>query len=399
MDVPRAPTSMRRFLTASAALQQRFLLLGVCIALAAAPAHAQVATRDSATALRPGTVLHVVKPRDTLHEIARKYLGRSDRWPELYRGNSAQIRNPNLIYPGQKLYVGADGKPTFTPQPVASVTPVVQAPPEEVDQSRAVPLGRRTSAQSTSPLENATINGRALRPTVRRGEAAAAPFLVSLTAKSNAGSLVSRADPTVIAAASNRDQFLIYDEVDVLLPVGMRATVGQRLGVYQMGPEVRHDKLRAQLVQPSGVIELVAIGTGRAARAKVTAMYANMKRGDAVLPLDVTTPPETVRPAAVTNGPVYEVAYVAGGVVLPTVQNYIVIALPLGASSKVGDHYALFASGTVLTETGRDVAPPNAVAQVSVVRVTPQGATAIVVGHDQPAIRVGMKAQLVSRMP
>jgi LysM repeat protein len=391
---------MRRLLNVSTALQQRSLLLGVFVALAAAPARAQVATPDSATtAPRPGSVLHVVKRRDTLHEIARQYLGRADRWPELFRGNSAQIRNPNLIYPGQKLFVGADGKPTFTPQPVASGTPVVQPPPEELDQSRAVPLGRRTNALSSSPLENATINGRALRPTVRRGEAAAAPFLVSLTAKSNAGSLMSRADPTVIAAASNRDQFLIYDEVDVLLPVGMRGTVGQRLGVYQMGPEVRYDKLRAQLVQPSGVIELVALGTGRAARARVTAMYANMKRGDAVLPLDAVTPPETVRPAAVTNGPVYDVAYVAGDVVLPTIQNYIVIALPQGASSKVGDHYALFASGTALTETGRDVAPPNAVAQVSVVRVTPQGATAIVVGHDQPAIRVGMKAQLVSRMP
>jgi hypothetical protein len=166
-----------------------------------------------------------------------------------------------------------------------------------------------------------------------------------------------------------------------------------------MGPEVRTDKLRAQLVQPSGVIEIMAIGTGRAARARVTSMYANMKRGDAILPVESIQAPETVRPSDVTNGPVYEVAYVAGGVVLPTLQNYVVIALPRGASSKVGDQYSLFARGESLTPSGKDVAPPNAVAQVSVVRVTPQGATAIVVGHEQPAIQVGMKAQLVSRMP
>jgi len=392
---------MRRLVNASTAVQQRSLLLGFCIALAASPALAQVETRDSVAAPQAGSVLHVVKPQDTLHEIARRYLGRASRWPELFKANSSQIRNPNLIYPGQKLYVGADGKPTFTPPSVGAVsaaTPTIPPEPEVMDQSRTVQLGRPTGALSASPLENATISGRSLRPSVRRGEAAAAPFLVAMTARSEAGALMARADPTIIAAASSRDQFLLFDEVDVLLPVGMRGTTGQRLGVYQMGPEVRYAKLRALLVQPSGVIELVAIGTGRAARARVTSMFANMKRGDLVLPLEAAQT-ETVRPTDVVNGPVYEVAHVAGGVVLPTVQNYIVIALPQGASSKVGDLYSLFAPGAVLTETGRDVAPPNAVAQVSVVRVTPQGATAIVVGHDQPAIRVGMKAQLVSRMP
>lgn len=391
---------MRRFLNASAALSHRTLLIGCSItAIAASPVLAQQATtRDTTAAPRPGTVLHVVKPHDTLHEIARQYLGRADRWPELFKSNAAQIRNPDLIYPGQKLFVGADGKPTFTPQPVATSTPGA-ASDTGATETRAVPLGRRTDLQGNSPLANATITGRTLRPTVRRGEVAAAPFLVALTAKSNAGALMSRSDPTVVAAASNRDQFQIYDEVDVLLPTGMRGTVGQKYGVYQMGPEVRHDKLRAQLVQPSGVIELLAIGTGRAARARVTAMYMNMKRGDAILPLDTTSVPETVRPSDVTNGPVYEVAYVAGNVVLPTLQNYVVIALPQGASSKVGDQFSLFAPGATLTENGKDVAPPNAVAQASVVRVTPQGATAIIVGHDQPAVRVGMKAQLVSRMP
>jgi hypothetical protein len=109
--------------------------------------------------------------------------------------------------------------------------------------------------------------------------------------------------------------------------------------------------------------------------------------------------PETVRPSDVTNGAVYDVAYVAGGVVLPTLQNYVVIALPRDASSKVGDLYSLFAPGDTLAVSGKDVAPATPVAQVSVVRVTPQGATAIVVGQEQPAIRVGMKAKLVSRMP
>lgn len=388
--IPALPTRMRRQLHAPVARCLRTAILALFVA--GAPALAQ--QRDSTASLKPGTVLHTVRTGDTLFEIARRYLGNPFRWPELFRANSGQIANANLIYPGQKLYVGADGRPTFNPEAVAADTDTAEAPI-----TRAVPLGRPTTGQTVSVLENATINGRTLRPTVRRGEAAAAPFLVPLNARPNAGSLIARADPTVVSAAMARDQFQIFDEVDVLLPTGMRGIVGQQFGVYQPGPEVRRDKLRRRLMQPAGVVELLALGTGRAARARVTSMYANMKKGDLLLALDTATVPSTVRPLDVSNGPVYEVAYVAGGVVLPTIQNFIVIALPKGATSKVGDQFTLYAEGEALTDGRRDVAPSNTVAQVSVVRVTTESATAVVVGHEQPAIRAGMKARLIARMP
>jgi LysM repeat protein len=390
---PALPTSMRRLPIFSVARHLRTALLSVLVAAAPVLAHAQ--QRDSTAALTPGTVLHTVRTGDTLFEIARRYLGNPYRWPELFRANAGRIANANLIYPGQKLYVGADGKPTFTPEAVAAEVETAEAPI-----TRAVPLGRPTTGQTVSVLENATINGRTLRPTVRRGEAAAAPFLIALNAKTNSGSLVARSDPTIVtAAALSRDQFQLFDEVDVLLPAGMRGVVGQQFGVFQPGPEVHHDRLHRRLMQPSGVVELLVMGTGRAARARVTSLYANMKRGDVLMPLDTTSVPSTVRPQDVRNGPVYEVAYISGGVVLPTVQSYVVISLPKGAVSRVGDQFSLYADGQALTEGRRDVAPANDVAQVSVVKVTGESATAVIVGHTQPAIRVGMKARLVSRMP
>ena len=369
----------------------------LALALVGTPVIAGAQRRDSTPAAKPGTVLHTVRPGDTLYEIARRYLGNGVRWPELFRANTGRITNANLIYPGQKLYVGADGKPTFTPDGTVAAAPDTE--PDTPALTRSMPLGRPMAGQSMSVLENATINGRALRPTVRRGEAAAAPFLVPANARSTGGQLVSRADPSVVASGALRDQFQIYDDVNVLLPVGTKPVVGQHFGVYQLGPEVEQNKRRSRVMQPAGVVEIMALGSGRAARARVTNMYANMRRGDALMALDTTPVPSTVRPQDVTNGPVYEVAYVAGGVVLPTIQNFIVIALPKGATSKVGDQFTLFAEGESLTETNKDIAPPNAVAQVSVVRVTTESATAVVVGHDQPAIHAGMRARLVSRMP
>lgn len=405
VDVSRAPTSMRRFSIAPVAYTLRTLTLLVGLTAAPSLLHAQLPRNVSAAEPKPGTVLHVVKTGDTLFDIARLYLGNPFRWPELFRANAGQIANANLIYPGQKLVAGADGRPTFSPDVDANVS--MDATSSNVAPARAVMLGRSIATQSISTLENATLNGRMLRPSVRRGEAAAAPFLAPLHKSSDDdGTLIARADPTVVVSSTmSRDQFQIFDEVNVLLPARLQATVGQRFGVYQFGPRVkthrqdRQNRQERQVVRPAGVIEIVAAGTGRAARARVTEMYANMQRGDLLLPLEAMAAPSTVRPQQVVNGPVYDVAYVEGSVVLPTVQNYIVIALPKGASAKVGDQFTLFAKSAPLSDGQRDVPPPNDVAEVSVVRVTADGATAIVVGHRQPAIQVGMQARLVGRMP
>jgi LysM repeat protein len=346
----------------------------------------------AASTAAPGAVLHVVKPGDTLYQIAGTYLGNPLRWPELFRANSSRIANANLIYPGQKLYMGADGKPTFNPEGVDA------AEPEEVP-TRAIPLGRPVSGQASSVLENATLNGRTLRPTVRRGEVAAAPFIIAENKPLVGGSLVARADPTILPVAMSRDQFQLFDEVNVLLPAGMTGAIGQQYGVYQYGPDVRNQLIRGRIVQPSGVVELVAIGTGRAARARVTSMFANMKRGDMLMPLDTTIVTSTIRPQAVSNGASYDVAYISGGVVLPTIQKYVVIALPKNSGAKVGDQLSLYSEGEALTEGRRDIAPANQVAIASVVRVSGESATAILTSHEHPAIRVGMKARVVARMP
>ena len=372
-------------------------LAAITTTIGVLPARAQEQRPDGAAPHAPGTVLHTVRRGDTLYDLARTYLGNPRRWPELFRANAGQIANANLIYPGQRLIAGADGKPTLVP-PAATVgaVPTDTGPTS----TRPVVFGRVLSNESQSTLQRATITGRALRPTVRQGETAVAPFLVpAAAARSTAGELVSRADRTVLGSASMRDQFQIYDDVNVLLPVGTPVVAGSRFAVFELGPKVEYGGARSRVMQPTGVVEIMAGGTGRAARARVVSVFATLRAGDLLLPVDTATAPLTVRPEPVVDGPLFEVAYVAGGVVLPTVQNYIVLALPRGAVARVGDEFALITDGTSLSPSGKDVSPENRVARASVVKVTADGATAIIVGHDQPAVRVGMKARLVARMP
>jgi nucleoid-associated protein YgaU len=57
---------------------------------------------------------YTVKSGDTLWAISRLFLKSPWRWPELWGMNMAQIRNPHLIYPGQRLILEkVDGRATL----------------------------------------------------------------------------------------------------------------------------------------------------------------------------------------------------------------------------------------------------------------------------------------------
>jgi nucleoid-associated protein YgaU len=49
--------------------------------------------------------VYVVKSGDSLSKIAKEVYGEAKRWPEIFEANKDQIKDPNMIHPGQELKI------------------------------------------------------------------------------------------------------------------------------------------------------------------------------------------------------------------------------------------------------------------------------------------------------
>lgn len=65
---------------------------------AAAPAPGPTATTGAEQT-------YTVVSGDSLSKIAKRYYGDANQWPRIHEANRDQIKNPDLIHPGQKLRI------------------------------------------------------------------------------------------------------------------------------------------------------------------------------------------------------------------------------------------------------------------------------------------------------
>ena len=109
---------------------------------------------------------YVVVPGDTLWDISAKFLKEPWRWPEIWRMNRAEIKNPHRIYPGDVIVLERDAngqpylrletklKPEIQSEPLSSAIPAI--PPNVVEPFIASPLFVEQNTLQTAPRIVAT---------------------------------------------------------------------------------------------------------------------------------------------------------------------------------------------------------------------------------------------------
>jgi len=348
---------------------------------------------------------HTVVRGDNLWDLSQKYLGNPFLWPEIYRLNRDVVEDPHWIYPGEVLRLPGEAVPTVSQlpggvQPPPAAQPVAPTAPTPVNPNALEPsvftrVQTGGAAGGGTFVEPGIVNAIPA-PTVRAGEVIAAPYVDREGGPRGFGRILKSGDIAGVSEASDKGSFQAYDRIFIQPPVGQIAPEGERYLAYKLGPILEE---QGQIIIPTGIIEVTrAARSGTAAAALVVRAFNELSATDRLIPMDTAGISTIARPQRVANGPSTVVKWVYGEPVLPSVGNFVVLGVSSRQGVRMGDEFIIYLPPPK-PEEGQLADPEILISKAQVVRATPFGVTAVVVGQEQPAIKEGMAARVTARMP
>jgi hypothetical protein len=437
VESARTGTGSRAARPTGGARSSRWLLIGCGLLLAeallAAMLRAQPAPAGAApAAVKTSSATHTVQAGETLWSIAQRYLGNPRRWRDIAEANGLPMDAQKRLPVGKVLQLPgalrtADGSASADPGTPVAPLPTATAP--QASAPPAMPSGEVSREDGRSGLfmrsprryeigvrvdrdpDSLYTDGESVHatPKPRLGEALAAPFVVSAKELAGAPALGDRVAMTAPDASEFTALVRLRDQVLVKLPKGMSVSVGQRYLVVR--DEAAFEKGR--LVEPTGLVAIEQDGASLVAR--VLDVFGRIESGQRLLSATTDVPGFSAKAAPVAAGSAGAsgtIRYIEGNPLLPTLQRYLVLSggatawragdevelrTPKAAAPAKGWKARLLSMGT--DESASPMRANELVGRARVVRVTPYGATAVIVHHEQPRIDPGTVATLVARIP
>lgn len=349
--------------------------------------HAPSLNAQETTSPIPPT--HTVKRGDTLWDIAKLYLGDSYLWPEIYRLNTDIIEDPHWIYPGESLKLPGDQTRVVAVTPPAATEPKPVTPTPAPSRPAVAPTQRVESAPTPAPQQQTSF------PTVRPGEYAAAPWVDAAGGPPHSGFIIRSGELPGVASA-DQSEVQLYDPVFFSPPTDS-VPVHALFLAYRLGPLIENF---GQVVIPTGVIEVTRSRDPReAVTGRVVKMFGVVREGQRLIPFDTSAGRVHGRPAAIANGHSGKVRWIYNQPVLPTLQRYLILDIPERDGIATGDQIELYQPRERPEVEGALAIPEISIARAQVLRVTPFGASAIIIDQEQPRIHEGTAARISAKMP
>ena len=277
---------------------------------------ALVVPPTGALAQEPLPQTHTVRKGDTLWDLAQLYLKDPFLWPGIYRLNTDVVEDPHWIYPGEILRIAPNENiaavPTMdTPLPPQAVDTTPIGVPDESTETLArgpqqpssaeesteewKPLFETQRSRTVTEILKAYTHGpyRALR----RSEFYSSGFLTE-NQRLPYGKVLGPVTPQQIKATSSQSNALPYTTIAVAAPRGATYEVGDTLLVVQVGEELEP---YGRMVIPTGLAQ-VTEAVDDHYLASVVGVYAPIRNGQRVLPVESFTSAAGSRAVAVADG-------------------------------------------------------------------------------------------------
>lgn len=360
-----------------AGVPRRVAVMAAAAVCTAVPALAQERTDT--------TGVHVIRPGDTLWDLAEQYLADPFEWPRIYRLNDDRVADPDLIFPLGRLRIPGAGDPLEAGgAPAGEARDVLQAPAQQPPPRTVFFPSVRSEGRLVVGADEATA------AVVARGEYLSAPQLVPAAAIAPLGSLAEVVSPTVVPVEFT-DRGNIGDRAYLRLSVADAVRPGQELQLLRPEREVEPF---GRVFRPTGIVTVEEV-QGTTATVRIGEVYDAVDAGDLAVPLPVYEVPSGVVPR--------ESAGVEGTIVafdvaqpVPGVRDLAFVDVGSSAGLAPGDEFE-----AILPATREDwgLRPEIRIARLRVIRAAERTSVVRVLTMEQPALEAGLLVRLVGKMP
>jgi hypothetical protein len=313
---------------------------------------------------------HVVRRGDTLWDLARAYLNNPYLWPMIYDANRNVVENPHWIYPSERLIIPGLLQRAGQPQAIGGLD--------------LPPLAEMGAQPDSAPTVVTTLDMR--RPVLSAGEYLRLPWLSPAENVGATGRIARRDDA---AADADRIASALYpnDRVHVILSGAMPAP-GDSLMAIRAGRRVGS---WGTIVEPLALLRIDSV-VGGAVRARIVSQFAEVRVGDAVMPLVAVPAIGLGHAEPFDGGPEGQILQFLARQAMYGTTDLAFVSLGRAHGVGIGDEFAVY----VPADNGL---PPTHVGMLRAVHVGDRTATVRVVAVSSTALREGLPVRLVRKMP